>query len=72
MLTHPVNNFWLKDSDLKGAGKAFFSADPLGRADAGDAQSDWTVLRNRWENSHVLRAVLTAIGFVMLITAVAL
>lgn len=70
--THPVNNFWLKDFELKGAGRAFFAADPLGRTGSGDARPDWTVLRDRWENSHVIRAVLTTVGFILLVTAVAL
>src|SRR5262245_31228938 len=29
LLTHPVNKFWLKGVELKGAGAAFFSFDPL-------------------------------------------
>jgi hypothetical protein len=73
LFTHPVNNFWLEGFELKGAGKAFFGADPLRRA-AGStgAKPDWTVLRDRWETSHIIRAVLTAVGFVMLVTAVAI
>ncbi|MGQ0836713.1 MAG: hypothetical protein ACT4O5_17665 [Gammaproteobacteria bacterium] len=31
-LTHPVNNFWLADFELKGAGAGFFGFDPLRRA----------------------------------------
>ena len=28
-MTHPVNSFWLKDTELGGAGKGFFGSDPL-------------------------------------------
>src|SRR5687768_11360968 len=33
LVTHPVNNFWLKDVELKGAGAAFFAVGAeIGRA----------------------------------------
>jgi hypothetical protein len=71
LVTHPVNNFWLKDVELKGAGKGFFSMDPLRRS--GSAENpDWTYLRDRWEYSHVLRAGLAMLGLILLVTAVAL
>lgn len=73
VLTHPVNNFWLRDFELEGAGKTFFGFDPLGRwGAAGGAQPDWTILRDRWENSHIIRAILSGLSFILLITAVAL
>jgi hypothetical protein len=68
ILTHPVNSFWLRDSELKGAGAGFLAFDPLKR---GAASPDWTVLRDRWERSHVVRAALAAIGLTLLVTAVA-
>lgn len=71
LLTHPVNNFWLEDSNLEGAGKHFFSFDPLKRK-AGGRLPDWTALRNRWERSHVLRAGLGLLALTVLATAVAL
>lgn len=71
VLTHPVNNFWLKDFKLEGAGGRFFSFDPLGR-EAEARTQDWTVLRNRWELSHVLRAGLGLLGLTLLAAAVAL
>ena len=38
LVTHPVNNFWLKDLKPKGFGARFFAFDPLSRAgDAGTA-----------------------------------
>lgn len=71
ILTHPVNNFWLKDIELKGFGAGFFSFNPLKRGADTDAL-DWTVLRNRWEYSHVVRAGLALLSLTLLVTAVAL
>jgi hypothetical protein len=70
LVTHPVNGFWLKDFELKGAGAAFFSADPLRRGAA--AEQDWTALRDRWEWSHVLRAALSVVALILLAAAIAL
>lgn len=56
---HPVNDFWLSDFDLKGAGKRFFG---FALRDLGNA--DWTALRDRWEYSHVARAICVAFAFV--------
>lgn len=44
LLTHPVNNFWVKDLELEGAGRGFFAFDPLGRA-RGDAAPACRCLR---------------------------
>lgn len=74
ILTHPVNSFWLADVELKGMGAGFFGADPLGRGKAGTpgVAPDWTALRDRWEYSHVARAVCALLSLVLLVTAVAL
>jgi hypothetical protein len=70
IVTHPVNNFWLKDVELKGAGAGFFSFDPLKR-DGPSHPPDWTALRDRWEYSHVVRAGLALLGLALLVAAVA-
>lgn len=74
LLTHPVNNFWLAEVKLKGFGAKFFGSDPIGRGRSGGQVStpDWTVLRDRWEYSHLARAVFAMLGLVLLVTAVAL
>ncbi len=51
VVTHPVNAVWLRDTDLVGAGAAFFSI-------YAGQDADWKHLRNLWEYSHVARAVL--------------
>ena len=71
ILTHPVNDFWLRETKPQGLGGRFFSLDPLGRTPAG-AGADWVALRGRWEYSHVLRAGLAMLGFLLLIVAVVL
>jgi hypothetical protein len=65
---HPVNNFWLKDISLQGAGGAFFAAGSVKPGLSG--QVDWTYSRDRWEYSHLARAGLAAVAFVLLVTAV--
>lgn len=71
LMTHPVNNFWLRETELKGAGKKFFGSDPLGRGKAGEG-ADWTGLRDRWERSHVLRAALSFASLALVTAAVAI
>ena len=70
LVTHPVNNFWLQNESLSGAGSRFFSMGSASRA--GSRQSDpadWTTLRDRWEYSHVIRAALVVISFMTLLIA---
>ena len=61
---HPVNNFWLSDISLQGPGRAFFAFS------SGARTEDWTYLRDRWEYSHLARAVLAVAALVLLLIAV--
>ncbi len=73
VLIHPVNKFWLKGMQLEGAAGGFFSLDPLKqRAAPADNGEAWKGLRDRWEYSHLLRAVLSVVALIALITAVAI
>ena len=65
LVTQPVNKHWVKGERLGGAGQAFFDA-------AGNVEGDWTALRNRWEYSHIARAALATIAFVLLLVAITL
>ncbi len=65
VFTQPVNKFWLREQELKGAGKAFFDV----RA-AGVQEKDWQSLRNRWEYSHVARSVLALAALGLFASAV--
>jgi hypothetical protein len=68
LLTHPVNNFWLKGFKLKRLGAGFFAFDPFKRTpDSGS--EEWTLLRDRWEFSHVVRAGLGVLSLTFLVTA---
>jgi hypothetical protein len=70
LVTHPVNNFWLKEFQPEKLAQGFFSFDPLHRIDQVHA-ADWTGLRDRWEYSHLVRAALALISLLLLVTAVA-
>jgi hypothetical protein len=72
LVTHPVNKVWLQDESLQGAGARFFAADPARRsAPPGENRPDtWTVLRDRWEYSHVARAALALVSLIVLTVAV--
>jgi hypothetical protein len=67
VVTHPVNNFWLRETELRGVGAAFFSlfSSPGARRGA-----DWSKLRDVWEYSHVARAILAMLSLIALVTAV--
>jgi len=67
VMTQPVNRFWLEETELTASAKRFFRTDGMGRPPL-----DWTVLRDRWEHSHVLRAIAALLGLILLFTAVAL
>jgi Domain of unknown function (DUF1772) len=72
VVTHPVNKFWLRDTRLEGLGGRFFALDPVKQGAASEEGSDdWRKLRDRWEYSHVARAVLAVIAFICLLVAVA-
>lgn len=78
IVTHPVNRFWLKEQDLASFGKGFFGFDPL-RRQGREANPDqpnpdqlWQRLRDRWEYSHVARAILSACALIALLIAVAI
>jgi Domain of unknown function (DUF1772) len=66
-VTQPVNKIWLQDVQLSKAGSAFFGTGGNVRE-----SSNWTALRDRWEYSHVARAVLVTTAFVLLVCAVAI
>jgi hypothetical protein len=68
LLTHPVNNFWLKGFKLEKLSTGFFSFDPFKRT-RDSSNEEWTLLRDRWEFSHVVRAGLGVLSLTFLVTA---
>jgi hypothetical protein len=67
VVTHPVNNFWVKDIQMSGLGATFFSMFTDTAADA--ASTDWTKLRDIWEYSHVARAVFAMLSLISIALA---
>lgn len=63
LFIHPINSFWLKDFKLKGFAAGFFG---FGAGKGEGPLPDWTELRDRWEYSHVARAVLGLLALVFL------
>jgi hypothetical protein len=62
-LTAPVNKVWLKDERLSGTAQRFFDS-------AADVDvNDWTALRDRWERSHVYRAITASTAFSLTVIA---
>jgi hypothetical protein len=62
VVTHPVNNAWLKDTKVSGVGATFF-----GMFSAADG--DWRHMRNIWEYSHVARACFATLSFLSMTLA---
>jgi hypothetical protein len=69
LLTHPVNKFWVEGVDMSKAAAGFFGVHGTG---AQSNPPDWRDLRNRWEYSHVLRAVLGLASQILVLIAIAL
>lgn len=65
LVTQPANRHWLHDRELGSAAQRFFSLEHARIA------RDWRVLRVRWEYSHLARAVLSVIGLIALLVAIA-
>jgi hypothetical protein len=65
VLTAPVNKVWAKATPVAGPAQRLFEA-------ASDLPSgdDWIVLRDRWEQSHLWRAVTANSAFILLAVAV--
>jgi Domain of unknown function (DUF1772) len=73
IVTHPVNKFWLKDQQLSGIGDGFFAFGPRNqtRPSNDDSTDMWKRARDRWEYSHVVRAVLAVIALLALLVGLA-
>lgn len=62
-LTAPVNKVWLRNEAVSGSAQRFFGAG--GSVD----ETDWTILRDRWERSHLYRAAAAVTALVSLAVA---
>ena len=70
-VTQPTNKYWLKNQQLSAAGAKFFSVDQAKANTQDNRDEEWQRLRNRWEYSHIVRAVLAVVGLIALTIAVA-
>ncbi|MDX8508226.1 anthrone oxygenase family protein [Mesorhizobium captivum] len=70
-MTQPVNKHWLQEVELTAPAKRFFATEG---SDGGSLPptEEWTTLRNQWELSHVIRAVLAILGLILLTLAIAI
>jgi hypothetical protein len=66
LMTQPANKFWLQNTRLSNTATRFFETGAAAEAD------DWRKTRDRWERSHVLRAIAAVLGLLLVTTAVAL
>jgi hypothetical protein len=74
VFTQPVNKFWLKQQSLNALGKRFFSADAArqGGERTWPGGDDWIRMRDRWEYSHLARALISFIALATLTVALAI
>lgn len=63
ILTAPVNKVWLQGETLSSGARPFFEAG------GSLSESDWTILRDRWEWSHLYRAATSVVAFILLAIA---
>jgi Anthrone oxygenase len=71
VITQPVNRYWVSQLKLPNAAQHFFYVDERDQQ-AKHLQELWKALRNRWEYSHIIRAILAGIGLIALTVAVAI
>jgi hypothetical protein len=67
VVTHPVNRHWLRGQALGSLSSGFFSF--ASRRRDQNRPMDWTDLRDRWEYSHLVRAVLALVSLIALVIA---
>lgn len=65
LVTHPVNAFWLKGTELAVPSRAFFAA----FSGVPPGEERWESLRDTWEYSHLVRAVLFGASLVLMTVA---
>ncbi|HMI51667.1 MAG TPA: anthrone oxygenase family protein [Candidatus Saccharimonadales bacterium] len=71
-VTRPVNKFWLKTfQTYQLSGRFFDGGQAAGPAPRGGLDArEWKSMRDRWEASHLVRAMLSLIAFLALSAAV--
>lgn len=65
LAVHPVNKYWMEGQPVSASAATFFGVSP----EREGRQPEWTELRDRWEYSHVARAVVTSVGLLALVSS---
>jgi hypothetical protein len=63
ILTAPVNRVWMREQSLPASAQTFFGTGV-------QEEQDWKRLRNRWERSHLYRAIAATCAFLLLALAI--
>jgi hypothetical protein len=68
-VTQPVNRYWTSNLELSSAARNFFRVEPKQPRPQFD---QWERLRDKWEYSHIARAVLAMIALISVTVAIVL
>lgn len=69
LFTQPVNRFWLQGTALGNFGDAFFDVASGTHRVRPDDPEGWKKMRDRWEYSHIVRAALATLAFLLLVVS---
>jgi hypothetical protein len=69
VFTQPVNKFWVQSTTLGSFGNAFFDVGSRRQRVHPDDPHGWKKMRDRWEYSHIARAGLASLSFLLLVVA---
>jgi hypothetical protein len=69
LFTQPVNKAWLETTSLGSFSAAFFDVRSGTHRVRPDDPDGWKEMRDRWEYSHIVRAALATLSFLLLVVA---
>jgi hypothetical protein len=73
-VTQPTNRYWLRSQKLSRAGAKFFAVNRTVQSErdiTDNNNMEWQHFRDRWEYSHVVRAILSVIALIAITIAIA-
>lgn len=71
-VTQPTNRYWLRSQKLSRAGAKFFAVDRTDHSGTDTTDNmEWQHFRDRWEYSHIARAILSIIALISLTIGIA-
>jgi len=71
-VTQPTNRFWLRSQQMVKVGTKFFGTEEKDRQTSREElDTNWMRMRNQWEYSHIIRALLSAVALIVLLIALA-